>query len=350
LQDLVGALPGVDLGVGQEGNQASLEGAETAFDFAFGLRGWGDQMGDFQGSQSALKLALWIAVVAAGAGPEKTEGVSVDGVGNAVGLKGAAEVQEVAPGRVREREAARQIEAGMVIDREQENLFLGSGPPLVNGAVVLPEIADMGSAKTAIDARLARGSGDQVGKMDFDVGLDAGAGAFEVAEALELIADKLVVGRALQRQKALEEGVNFRRPGSVMVAAAGAGLEDFWINEPGGAKLIKAGFADSKEAGGGGGVLAARVEIRKDAQDEIGGQTANNLFLFKTEASIGGEDLRDTEIEGPGAGRGGLRIPGASVSASASLRPPPRPQGCVSQRKENQSKSKFHFCSVSVHF
>lgn len=44
----------------------------------------------------------------------------------------------------------------MVIDREQENLFFGSGPPLVNGAVVLPEIADMGAAKTAIDARLAR--------------------------------------------------------------------------------------------------------------------------------------------------------------------------------------------------
>lgn len=133
--------------------------------------------------------------------------------------------------------------------------------------------------------------------MDFDVSLDAGAGAFEVAEALELIADKLVVGRALQRQKALEEGVNFRRPGSVMVAATGAGLEGFWINEPGGAKLIKAGFADSEEAGGGGGILAARVEIRKDAQDEIRREAVSNLFLFKTESSIGEEDLRDAEIK-----------------------------------------------------
>ena len=133
--------------------------------------------------------------------------------------------------------------------------------------------------------------------MNFDVSLDAGAGAFELAEALELIADKLVVGRALQRQKALEEGVNFRRPGSVMVAATGAGLEGFWINEPGGAKLIKAGFADSEEAGGGGGILAARVEIRKDAQDEIRGEAVSNLFFFKTEASIGEEDLRHAEIK-----------------------------------------------------
>ncbi len=108
--------------------------------------------------------------------------------------------------------------------------------------------------------------------MDFDGSLDAGAGACEVAEALEFIADKLLVGRALQRQKALEEGVNFRRPDSVMVAATRAGLEGFWINEPGGAKLIKAGFADSEEAGGGEGIRAARVKIRKDAQDEIRGE------------------------------------------------------------------------------
>ena len=95
-----------------------------------------------------------------------------------------------------------------------------------------------------------------MGKVDFDGSLDAGAGAFEVAEALELIADKLVGGRALQRQKSLGEGVNFRRPVSVMVAATRAGLEGFWINEP----------------GGGEGIMAARVEIRKDAQDDIRGE------------------------------------------------------------------------------
>ena len=48
------------------------------------LRSRGDQMGDFQGSQGALELALWIAVVAAGARSEKTEGVGVNGAGNAV--------------------------------------------------------------------------------------------------------------------------------------------------------------------------------------------------------------------------------------------------------------------------
>ncbi len=117
-----------------------------------------------------------------------------------------------------------------------------------------------------------------MGKVDFDGSLDAGAGAFEVAEALELIADKLVGGRALQRQKSLGEGVNFRRPRSVMVAATRAGLEGFWINEPGGAKLVKAGFADSEEAGEGGGIRAARVKIRKDAQDDIRGEAGRVAY------------------------------------------------------------------------
>jgi hypothetical protein len=54
LKDLVGVLPSADLFVRHKGDEASLEGAETAFDFTFGLRSRGDQMGDFQGLQGAL--------------------------------------------------------------------------------------------------------------------------------------------------------------------------------------------------------------------------------------------------------------------------------------------------------
>ena len=38
LKDFVGAFVGVDLGMGQECDEAFLKGAEAAFDFAFGLR------------------------------------------------------------------------------------------------------------------------------------------------------------------------------------------------------------------------------------------------------------------------------------------------------------------------
>ena len=84
-----------------------MEGAEAAFDFAFCLRGWGDEMGDFQSPQGALELTSGIAVIAAGTGPKKTEAVGVNGAGNAVEFKGAAEVGEMIPGGVGADEAAR---------------------------------------------------------------------------------------------------------------------------------------------------------------------------------------------------------------------------------------------------
>ena len=38
LEDLLGVRPSGDFGVSQQGDETSLEGAKTAFDFTFGLR------------------------------------------------------------------------------------------------------------------------------------------------------------------------------------------------------------------------------------------------------------------------------------------------------------------------
>ena len=46
-------------------------------------------------------------------------------------------------------ETGGDVDAGMIIDREEENLFLRSGPPLVNGTLVPPKLADVSPAKTA---------------------------------------------------------------------------------------------------------------------------------------------------------------------------------------------------------
>ncbi len=53
LKDVVGVLGGGGFGVGQEGDEAALEGAETAFDFAFCLRGGCDEVGDAEGAECA---------------------------------------------------------------------------------------------------------------------------------------------------------------------------------------------------------------------------------------------------------------------------------------------------------
>ena len=50
LEDMVGVLEGVRFGVSKEGDQAALKGSEAAFDFALGLRGGSDQVGDAEGA------------------------------------------------------------------------------------------------------------------------------------------------------------------------------------------------------------------------------------------------------------------------------------------------------------
>jgi hypothetical protein len=118
LEDFVGERVGVDFGVGEEGDEAFLESAEAAFDFAFGLRGWGDEVGDAEGAQGALELAAGVEVVVGGAGSEEAQGVGVDGKGDAVALEGFAEVLEVGPGGVAGDEAAGDVEAGVVVEGE----------------------------------------------------------------------------------------------------------------------------------------------------------------------------------------------------------------------------------------
>ena len=62
-EDFVGAFVGVDLCMSQEWDEAFLEGAESAFDFAFDLRGRSNEVGCTNGSQGPLKLAARVEVV-----------------------------------------------------------------------------------------------------------------------------------------------------------------------------------------------------------------------------------------------------------------------------------------------
>jgi len=64
----------------------------------------------------------------------------------------------------------------MIIDGEEEDLLLHSGPPLVNGAVVLPKLADVSPAKTAVSANAWRRSREQKRKVRFEKGRGSGSG------------------------------------------------------------------------------------------------------------------------------------------------------------------------------
>ena len=114
-------------------------------------------MGDPQGAQGALEFALGIAVIVTGAGAKEAQSIRVNGQRNTVRFKGAAEMLEVVPSGLCRDETACHVEPGMVIDGEEEELLARGRPPLVNGAIVLPEIANFRSAKTSVAADFSRG-------------------------------------------------------------------------------------------------------------------------------------------------------------------------------------------------
>ena len=91
LENLVGLLVGLDFGVGQQGDDPVLKGAEPTLDLAFGLGRRGNEMGHAQPAQGSLELAFRVARA------EEAQGIGVDGFGQAVGFEGAAEMLEVIP-------------------------------------------------------------------------------------------------------------------------------------------------------------------------------------------------------------------------------------------------------------
>ena len=201
LQDFISVLPTAHVGMGKKCDETLLESSESAFDFALGLGSRSDPVSDLQGPQGALEFAFGVGVIGGGTGAEKAQAVGINAQGNAVGNKGGTEVLKMVPGGVRGNEAPSYIEARVVIEGEQEGLLPGCGPPLVDGTVVLPEFAGIGTAEAAIGARLSRRGGDELGEVSFGVGFNGGTGAGKVEKPEQFVADELVIGRSLNRQE-----------------------------------------------------------------------------------------------------------------------------------------------------
>jgi len=218
-------------------------------------------MGDAQGAQGALEFALGIAVIVTGAGAKEAQPIRVNGQWNTVRFKGAAEMLEVVPSGLRRDETACHVEPGVVINGEQEELLARGRPPLVNGAIVLPEIANFRAAETSVAADFSRCGGEKMSKVDFDVSLDAGTRTLEATESFHFITDELKVRRILQGQKALKERVDLRGPGAAVRTATRRWLEALAPGQPGTAQLVKPGLADAEQSCGTWGVEQAGVEI-----------------------------------------------------------------------------------------
>ena len=250
LEDFVGVPPSLDPGVSQESDEAFLESSKTAFDLALGLGSRGDEVNHAKAEQGALELASRIAVVVGGAWAKEAQCVGVDSVWQPVEFESAPEVTEVIPCCLGRDETSGNIEAGMVIDGEQKDLFGGGRPPLVDGTVVLIKLSDVCAAEAAVGALFSRDGRDEVGEVSFDMNLDARSRPLEVAEALKFVCHELVVGRVLQGQEVLKECPDFFGPNAAMSAAAGFGLAGLPAAQVAAPQHIESGFADAQMRGG----------------------------------------------------------------------------------------------------
>ena len=209
-----------DVFISQERHQALLQGAKAAFDFAFGLRAGGDQMSYPQGGEGALELGTGIAVIGHGIMAKEAQAVGIDDQRQGVLEKEPAKMLEMIPGGVGGDKDRAQEFSRMIIHGQQQGLFVGGRPPLVDGGVVLPEFAQPGTFPAATGLGAWGWLADEVGEMGADKGGDRLSMPLETEAAGQFIGHQLKVGRFLQRDKIFEELAGFRWP-SGPVAATG---------------------------------------------------------------------------------------------------------------------------------
>ena len=214
-----------DFFIGQDGHQTFLQGSKAAFDFAFGLGAGRDQMGYPQRGEGALELGTGITVIGHGIMAKKAEAVGINGQGQAMLEKEAAEMLEMIPSGVGGDKDRAQELAGMIIHGEQQGLLLIGRPPLVDGGIVLPQFVQARAFPAAAGFGARFGLAEEVGKVVSGKGGHRLAMPLETEAGFQFVGDELEVGRLLEGEELLEEGADFRRPVRPMVAPGELGGE-----------------------------------------------------------------------------------------------------------------------------
>ena len=201
-----------DLFVSQERYQAFLQGSKTAFNFAFGLRARGDQMGHPQGGEGALELGTGIPVIGHRIMAKEAQAIGVHNQRQAVLEQEPAKMLKMIPRGIGGDEDRAQKLSRMIIDGQQQGLLGGGRPPLVDGRIVLPEFAEASAFPAAAGFGARFWLAEEVGKMRSDKSGDRLTMAFETEAESQFIGCQLKVGRFLQWDKSFEELAGFRGP------------------------------------------------------------------------------------------------------------------------------------------
>ena len=171
---------------GQEWDETFLPVVVAAFDFAFGLWGWGVEEFDTVEVEGRAELGEGVWVV----GVEEGVVVHIKGQRQAVSLKGAGKKIEVSEQGFGGIEACAGVETCGIVEDFQEDLFVGAaGQPGVWSGVVLPERAVVASLPAFDGFADWFVAGVGVELMGEGPTTDTGTVGFEVEAAVEFAGD-----------------------------------------------------------------------------------------------------------------------------------------------------------------
>src|ERR1700722_32850 len=170
----------------------------------------------------------------------------------------------------------------MIIDCEQEGLLVLCRPPLVDGGIVLPELAQTGAFPAAAGFRTPLRQEDEVGKMSPDKRGDRFALSFEAEANNQFIGGQLKVGRFLERYKILEESAGFWRPIEPVVSAGDFGAEAGAAAQPTCAETIQVSPADLEMMGRVGPIDFPCIELLEYPVKKRRGEAFGQLFFSQS--------------------------------------------------------------------
>jgi hypothetical protein len=267
---------------GQKGHETFLPVVVAAFDFAFGLRGWGIEQVDAVEVKGLAELGEGVGVV----GVEEGVVVHIEDQGQTVGLEDAGEEVEVGQQSFVLVEACAGVEPRGIVEDVQQDLFVGAvGQPGVRAGVVLPEGAVVAGlpAFDGFGGGFVAGVGGQL--MGEGPTPDAGTVGFEVEAAMEFAGGGAVGGRWFGREKFGDQGGHFGGPARVVIAAGQSGRPGLAValsadEQVVSAQLVEAAQADAQFERDGFGREDAGAGLGKEMADQWRGNTVSELKFF----------------------------------------------------------------------
>lgn len=187
LEQSVGVFIIGDFFISQEGDQAVLQGAEAAFDFAFGLGIGSDAMSHAQRSEGALELGMGVEPVVGGGVAKERQSIGVKAGGRAVLFDHRTKMNKVRPSGIAGGEGAAEDFTGVIVQGQDEVGITFGGPPGMRRTVVLPEFADARALPAPTGFGAAFWSGNQMSEVRSGIGGDGGAGAVKIKLASQFI-------------------------------------------------------------------------------------------------------------------------------------------------------------------